>query len=810
MLNFDLSDRGGCSLTGLCFVIFLPFLYTVLVPFFYRYFKRVHTGWFVLPVPLVLFWYLVSHLSLAQNPSLVSLSWIPSLDINITLYADGLAFLFGFLVTGIGALVVFYSIYYLSKEREELHNFYVYLLLFMGAMLGVVFSDNVMALYLFWELTSIASFLLIGFWYQRRRSRSGAQKALLITVFGGLALFAGLLILANIICSFSIRAMIGSAGAIAVHPLFLPAMVLVLLGAFTKSAQVPFFIWLPDAMEAPTPISAYLHSATMVKAGIYLIARLTPIFGGSFAWFWLVAGIGLLTLFWGSFSAVRQTDLKAMLAYSTISQLGMIICLFGLGSVALYYGPGEAAAPFVAALLAAVFHLFNHSIFKCCLFMVVGIIDHETGTRDVRKLGGLINIMPWTFTLAVIGSFSMAGLPPFSGFLSKEMFFAAVVAAAKAPIFSLDSLGIVFPVVAWVASIFTFVYCLILALKPFLGKHYPLKLEKKAHEAVYGMVVPPALLAVLVVALFFYPNPAADYLFLPVLASILPGFAAAGLEVEPISPWHGLTPELAMTLGVVALGTLLYLSVRRWGRLYGYLPARFSLNNLYEFLLINVEKAGGRVTAGYMTGSLGDYLRYNFAFFVLAVGGVTLARQGFAFDWNGNSPVSLYEVVLALALVGSAVLVLLAQKRLVALVGLGIMGYLVSVLFVVFRAPDLALTQVVVETVTTVMLLLCLYFLPEFKEEPGPLRGQTKNLIIALGVGGLVTAMALSAFSQRLFEPISWFYEDAYARAGAKNVVNAILVDFRGFDTMFEILVFTIAGLGVYTLIKLRRAGRER
>ncbi|HHW06911.1 MAG TPA: Na+/H+ antiporter subunit A [Clostridia bacterium] len=797
-------------MTVLCLVILLPFLYAVLVPFFYRHVKRVHTGWFVLPVPLILFLYLVRNLGLAQNPSLVSLSWIPSLHINITLYADGLAVLFGLLVTGIGSLVVLYSVHYLSKEREELHNFYVYLLLFMGAMLGVVFSDNVMALYLFWELTSIASFLLIGFWYQRRKSRAGAQKALMITVFGGLSLFAGLLILTNITGSFSIREMIARGDQIAAHPLFLPALVLVLLGAFTKSAQVPFFIWLPDAMEAPTPISAYLHSATMVKAGIYLIARLTPIFGGSFAWFWLVSGIGLVTLLWGSFSAVRQTDLKAMLAYSTISQLGMIICLLGLGSVALYYGPGAAAVPFTAAVMAAIFHLFNHSIFKCCLFMVVGIIDHETGTRDVRKLGGLMSSMPLTFTLAVIGSFSMAGLPPFSGFLSKEMFFAAVVAVTEQHVFSLDTMGIIFPVVAWLASIFTFVYCMILALKPFLGKHYPLKLEKKAHEAVYGMVVPPGILAVLVIALFFYPNLAAEYLFLPVLASILPDFVPAGFGLEPISAWHGLTPELVMTLGVVAAGTLLYLSVRKWARLYGYLPGRLSLNNLYNYLLIKIEEAAGRITAGYMTGSLVDYLRYMFAFFVLLVGGVTLALKGFAFDFSGNSPVSLYEAVLALVLVGAAFLVLFATKRLVALVGLGIMGYLVAVLFVVFRAPDLALTQVVVETVTTVMLLLCLYFLPELKKDIGPLKGDITNLVIAAGVGVLVTVMALSAFSQRLFEPISWFYEEAYIRAGAKNIVNAILVDFRGFDTMFEILVFTIAGLGVYTLIKLRGAGRER
>lgn len=794
---------------GLCLAIFLPFLYAFFVPFFYKYLNRVHTGWFVLPVPVALFLYLLSFLWTAESPVFLSLSWIPSLEINLTLYPDGLAMLFGLLVSGIGALVVLYSVYYLSKEREQLHNFYVYLLLFMGAMLGLVFSDNIIVFYLFWELTSISSFLLIGFWYQRRRSRYGAQKALLLTVFGGFCLLAGLLVLANITGTFSIREMIIQAETIKGHPLFVPALVLILLGAFSKSAQFPFYIWLPDAMEAPTPISAYLHSATMVKAGIYLIARFTPVFGGSGEWFWLVAGTGLLTLFWGSFSAVRQTDLKAMLAYSTVSQLGMITCLLGLGSAALYFGPGEAAMPYVTALLAGVFHLVNHSVFKCCLFMVVGIIDHETGTRDVRKLGGLIGFMPVTFTLALTGGFSMAGLPPFSGFLSKEMFFAAVVEMTKLNIFSLDTVGILFPLVAWIASIFTFIYCMILVFKPFLGKHHPSKLEKKAHDAVYGMVVSPAILALFVVLLFFYPNVVVDYLLLPVLASLLPGFAATGFGLEPISAWHGLTVELGMTAGVVGIGTVLYLSFRKWIRLYGYMPGRLSLNALYDYLLVQVEVCSNRITLGYMTGSLMDYLRYIFVFFVVAVGGVLLAVRGFAFDPSGNNPISLYEVVLALVLVGAALVVLNARTRIVALVGLGIMGYLIAMFFVIFRAPDLALTQLVVETVSTVMLLLCFYFLPEIKEETGSPGYQTTNFLIAAGVGILVTALALSAQSNRLFEPISWFFEQAYELAGARNIVNAILVDFRGFDTMFEILVFTIAGLGVYTLIKLRQTGRS-
>ncbi|NLL20024.1 MAG: DUF4040 domain-containing protein [Clostridia bacterium] len=335
-----------------------------------------------------------------------------------------------------------------------------------------------------------------------------------------------------------------------------------------------------------------------------------------------------------------------------------------------------------------------------------------------------------------------------------------------------------------------------------------MKLEKKAHDAVYGMVVSPGILALFVISLFFYPNVVAEDFLMPVLASILPGFAEAGYGVGPISAWHGWTPELLMTIGVVATGTLLYVYLKKWIRLYGYLPGVLSLNALYDYLLVKTEEISARITRGYMTGSLMDYLRYIFIFLVVAVGGVMLVLQGFAFDPAGNSPISLYEVVLTLVLVGSGLLVVFAKNRIIALVGLGIMGYIMAMLFVVFRAPDLALTQLVVETVSTVMLLLCFYFLPELKKEITAMKHQATNFIIAAGVGILVTAMALSAQSNRLFEPISWFFEQAYELAGANNIVNAILVDFRGFDTMFEILVFTIAGLGVYTLIKLRHAGR--
>ena len=409
------------------------------------------------------------------------------------------------------------------------------------------------------------------------------------------------------------------------------------------------------------------HSATMV-ATIYLIARLTPIFGGNMTWFCRLR-IGLITLFWGSFSAVKQVDLKAMLAYSTISQLGMIVCLLGLGSVAMYYGPGKGTVLYLTAILAAVFHLINHSTFKGSLFMVVGIIDHETGTRDIRRLGGLMSLMPITFTLAIIGSFSMAGLPPFNGFLSKELFFTALLNTSQLEIFHLGKWGLLFPVVAWIASIFTFIYCMIIAFKAFMGKHYPHRLVKKTHEAPWGMLLPPILLAFLIIFFFFNPNVLAQYLIIPAISSILPGFMETG-SIEPIKAWHGWTPELFMTMGVVGLGFVLFILLPKWSKLYGWLPVRITLNNIYDQALIVTERISERITRKYMTGFIRDYLSYILLFFVVALGGAILTLNSFTFNPITNSPIRVYEIILCLTLVASALLVLFARNRIVAIIGL--------------------------------------------------------------------------------------------------------------------------------------------
>jgi len=786
--------------------IFIPFFAALLVPLIYKRVRSRNIGWFVMSVPLALFIYLASFIpAIAGGETYIhTIKWIDSAGINFTTYLDGLSMIFGLLITGVGSLVILYSIYYLS-EREALGRFYVYLLMFMGSMLGVVFSDNLMVLYVFWELTSISSFLLIAFWYHRKKSRYGAQKSMLITVSGGVGMLVGFIMLHTITGTFSVREIIATIGQYTNDSLFLPAMLLVLLGAFTKSAQFPFGIWLPDAMEAPTPVSAYLHSATMVKAGIYLVARFTPIFGGEAVWFYTVTGVGIFTLFWGSVNAVRQTDLKALLAYSTISQLGLIMSLFGLGSAALNEGYSADSVIYTQATFAALFHLINHSTFKGALFMVVGIVDHQVGTRDIRRLGGLMSLMPVTFTIAVIGSFSMAGLPPFNGFLSKEMFFESVLNVRNLDIFGMGPLmGNLLPVVAWIASVLTFVYSMIIVFQTFLGKHQPDRLDRKAFEAPVGMLIAPSILGLFVVGIFFFPNVVGNYLLRPAMASVLPPFEGAEGLVPHIRAWHGFNPAITMTIGVIVVGALLYFFLRYWRGIYSLAPMRWNLDSVYNGMLTQAEKGSSFLTRTYMTGYLRDYLVYIFAFFILTVGGGLLWTGEFSIDFSNDAPITISEYIIIFVMMGASIAIVFVKSRITAILLNGVLGYSIAILFVVFRAPDLALTQIIVETVTTALFLLCFYFLPEWTKEKSTRSTKVFNGIIAISVGTVVTVLALIVQGNKMFESISVYFEDSYELAGGKNIVNTILGDFRAFDTMLEVVVLFIAGIGVFTLIKLK------
>lgn len=793
-------------MTSIHFFILVPILSALLIPFLGKLLPKLHLGWAALVVPVFLFAFFASIIPKIAAGGTVSgsISWVRALDLYFAVHLDGLSMIFTLLITGIGSLVVLYSIFYLSKERESLSHFYAYLLLFMGAMLGVVLSDNMMVLYLFWELTSISSFLLIAFWFRRKKSRYGAQKSFLITVGGGISMLIGFIMLHVMTGTNSIQEIIAMRDTIRGHELFLPALVLILIGAFTKSAQFPFHIWLPDAMEAPTPVSAYLHSATMVKAGLFLVARFTPIFGGEAAWFWLVSGVGIFTMFWGSFSAVKQKDLKAMLAYSTISQLGLIMSLFGLGSAALQGGASLESVVYTKAIFVALFHLVNHSTFKGALFMVVGIVDHEVGTRDVRKLGGLMSFMPVTFTLAVISSFSMAGLPPFNGFLSKEMFFTAVLHASSLDIFSMETWGLLFPIIAWIGSIFTFIYSMFIVFRTFLGPYRRERLEKTPHEAPMGMLISPIVLCVMIVVLFFVPNQLSHYLLAPAMYSVLPTYEQIEGLIPHISAWHGFNLELLMTAGVVVLGVLLMKTYRAWSGVYDLFPENRSLDRGYQWLLAGSETGSRKATDLYMTGFLRNYLYYIYGFLILSVGGTLLLSGGLSLNFSNDVPISLYEVLLVLIMAAAGVSILFTKSRMTAALLNGVLGYSIAIFFVLFRAPDLALTQLVVETVTTVLFLLCFYHLPEWSKEERTLKVRVPKMIISISMGVLTVLLALSVQGNKLFDSISSYFEDSYELAGGRNIVNAILGDFRAFDTMLEVVVLFIAGIGVYTLVKLK------
>lgn len=789
--------------------VLLPLIFAILIPLLYRYYKLIHLGWFVLPIPVVLFAYFLSYIKPTMSGQFTeqSAAWMPQIGMNFDVYVDGLGLLFSLLITGIGSLVVLYSISYLSQS-EQLGHFYCYLLMFMSAMLGVVLSDNLLVLYFFWELTSFSSFLLISFWRHKDKSLYGAMKSMMITVFGGLSLLGGFILLYLASGTWRIRDIIDNVDQIQTPPIFLLAMIFVIIGAMTKSAQFPFYIWLPDAMEAPTPVSAYLHSATMVKAGIYLIARLTPIFAVSQGWIWAVTAFGLVTLFWGSLNATKQQDLKGILAFSTVSQLGMIMSMLGIGAVS-YHFQGDESQLYLAAYSAAIFHLINHATFKGALFMITGAVDHATGTRDTRKLGGLMTIMPISFTLSIITSLSMAGVPPFNGFLSKEAFIESMIEVTHASVFSLNTVGLLIPIVAIVGSIFTFVYSFKFIVEIFLGDHKPDVLPNKAHEASILMNISPAILAGLVILIGLFPSIVSAPLVEPAVKSI----ANTNEVSASFHLWHGFTPALIATLVIYVVGAVLILTAKRWVPILRGIPNALTLNHWYNQTGRYTPYYATQITRTYMTGFNRNNLVIIF-FMMIVLTFVTLIFVPFTVDFMKVSPIRLYEFVSVITITIAAIMIIFARSRLFSIIMLSAVGYSMAIFFIFFNAPDLALTQFVVETISTALFLLCFYHLPNMSRYNESVRYRVVNMIISIGVGAVVIVLGLIAYGNRHFESISEFYKaHVYDLAEGKNMVNVILVDFRGTDTLFESSVLGIAGMGIYTLIKLRakhKNGYER
>lgn len=705
-------------------------------------------------------------------------AWLPQLGLDLSLRLDGLSFLFALLVLGVGLLVILYARYYLARNESAV-RFFCLLLLFMAAMLGVVLAGNLLLLVVFWELTSILSFLLIGFWSWRTDARQGARMALAVTGGGGLALLAGVLLLGHICGSFELSEVLAQAGKVQHHPLYLPMLVLVLLAVFTKSAQFPFSFWLPHAMAAPTPVSAYLHSATMVKAGVFLLARLYPVLDGTNSWFYLVSMTGLATLIVGAGLALLQRDLKGLLAYSTISHLGLITLLFGLDTQ--------------LSTVAAIFHIINHAVFKASLFMAAGIIDHETGTRDLDRLHGLARYMPHTAVLAIVASLSMAGVPLFNGFLSKEMFFGETLAQGL-----LGDFNWVIPTAATLAGALTMAYSLRFIYGVFFGARQPDVPHYPPHEPPRFMKVPVEFLVVICLVVGLVPA----YTVGDLLAAASLATLRAPLPEYSLNLWHGVNLPLLMSLVSMGGGAALFFlrrdALRRLQHAISHLSARQS----FEHGMHALERFAAAVTRWLENGSLQTYVAWMLLA-LLAVPAYFLADL----EWLGGSvPAGAIDLIGAatLALLGLCAVgvVVTHRQRLFALVLLGGCGLMVSMAFLRFSAPDLALTQISVEVVTILLLVLALFYLPRETPERAGAARRGRDLVLALG-GGTLLAMAAYAVMTRPYDPVSAFYIDqSVPGGGGHNVVNVLLVDFRGFDTMGEICVLLIAGLAVQALLK--------
>ncbi len=728
------------------------------------------------------------------------IDWLPSLGLQLSLRMDGLAWMFCMLVFGIGSLVVLYARYYMSPA-DPVPRFFSFFLAFMGAMAGVVLSGNLIVLVFFWELTSLFSFLLIGYWHHRQDARRGARMALTVTATGGLCLLAGVLVLGHIVGSYELDHVLVAGELVRGDPLYLTVLVLVLLGAFTKSAQFPFQFWLPHAMAAPTPVSAYLHSATMVKAGVFLLARLWPVLGDTGPWFWLVGGVGACTLLVGGYAAMFQNDLKGLLAYSTISHLGLITLLLGLNS---------PLAP-----VAAVFHIMNHATFKASLFMAAGIVDHESGTRDIRRLSGLRRMMPITATLATVASAAMAGVPLLNGFLSKEMFFAETVYLNASPL-----VAIALPVAATIGGMFSVAYSLRFVLDVFGGPPAT-DLPHEPHEPPHWMRVPVELLVLICLVVGIFPAWAVgrylDAAALPVVGGTLPHFSLA--------VWHGPNAPLVMSLLALAGGTLLYLMLRaqRTGARADAPPPllpRVSGKERFEEALALLT-AGARALLRWTSTTR---LQWQMLWVVLA----TLAAGVAPILWSdslrdgGRTQLPLSPAFALLWVIGGLCALAAAWQakfhRLAALIFMGGAGLCVCVTFLWLSAPDLALTQLAVEVVTTVLFLLGLRWLPRRDQslpasDPSALRAQARrlrDLLIACAAGAGMAWLAYAVMSRPFSDSTSTFFlERALSQGGGSNVVNVMLVDFRGFDTFGEIVVLGIVALTVYALLRRFRPAGE-
>lgn len=759
------------------YAVIIGFLYALVIPILMKLPRRL-LGYAVAVVPLFLFLYFLSFYNyITEGGIIVEIyEWIPSLSVSFSFFIDGLSLTFLLIITFVGFVVFLYAGSYM-KEDKYIGRFYVYILIFMSSMLGIVTADNLITLFVFWELTSISSFLLIGFKHDKERSRYSALQALLVTGIGGLSMLAGFLLIGNIAGTFTISSFAELNEVLTSHRYYSLSIILILIGAFTKSAQFPFHFWLPNAMEAPTPVSAYLHSATMVKAGIYLIARLNPGLGGTDLWQNTILIVGTVTMLFSAVLAFKQTDLKKLLAYSTLSVLGTLTMLIGIGSD--------------LAIKAFMIYLIAHSLYKGALFLVAGSIDHETGTRDIDSLGGLRKLMPITAVIAILASLSKMGIVPLIGFVGKETVYASVLESAN--------FNTILIVLTIAANVFVVFITISVGFQPFFGQ---LKITPvKPREVPFPMWFGPLILGITGLIIGIFSSTVINNLIN--LTEL--GIITDKLNI-PVKLWHGFTLELVLSLFTVSLGFLLF-----WSRskIKNSLPSLSFSNYLqpsyyYDYLLNGILRFAKSIVRLLQSG----YMRFYIMWIIITT--VTIAgysmihfKESIHFDITFDP--SFVEVIITIIMISSLYIAIRAKSRLVSIIAVGVIGYLVAVIFLIYSAPDLAMTQFAVETLTVIIFVLVIYKLPKFIPYYSTKR-RIRDYLIAGSGGLMMSILALMIISEPLTSELkNYFAENSLPLGKGRNIVNVILVDFRALDTLGEITVLAIAAIGVFALLKLRK-----